>query len=109
MSQTELATYETKVGPFFIPSFTSTSKSNPFHNKNTIIHIDLTPECSKYCMEITPQFTKYSHEEEILFSCYNLYHHERTEKSNGKRYMKLRLADYDRYYDYNTNIIRLKY
>ena len=107
MSPGEVAAYESK-NIFFIPSFTSTSKTKPFDDKNALIHIDITPEWSKFCMEIRPRHTNYPNEEEILFSCYNLYKYLRTEKSNGQRIIKLQLMDYDRYFDYQRNIIRIK-
>lgn len=103
MSIDEIHAYETK-NIFFIPSFTSTSKSMPFKGKNTLFHIDISPEWSKFCMEILPQHTKYD-EDEILFSCYNLYRFIKTEKSNGQRIIKLELVNYDKYYDYDTNTI----
>ncbi|CAF3799527.1 unnamed protein product, partial [Rotaria sp. Silwood1] len=56
MSPSEIQAYETK-NIFFIPSFTSTSKSMPFKDKNTLLHIDITPEWSKFCMEIRPEHT----------------------------------------------------
>ena len=56
-------------------------------------------------MEITPEFTKYTNEDEILFSCYNLYSYLRTEKSNGQRIIKLRLVNYDRCFDFVNNEI----
>ena len=104
MSPREIKVYEGQEGPFFIPSFTSTSKSQPF-KRNILFHIDITPEWSKFCMEITPEFTKYTNEDEILFSCYNLYSYLRTEKSNGQRIIKLRLVNYDRCFDFVSNEI----
>ena len=104
MSPSEIEAYETN-DIFFIPSFTSTSKSRPFKNKNTLFHIDISPEWSKFCMEIQPEHTKYPGENEVLFSCYNLYQYERTEKSNGQRIIKLRLMNYEKYFDYRRNII----
>jgi hypothetical protein len=106
MSRTEIAKYESDSSPFFIPSFTSTSKSKPF-DKNTVITIDISPQCSKYCMEIPRSCTDFQDEEEILISCYNLYRYEKTEKSNGKRYIRLRLLNHDKYYDSYTNSIRI--
>jgi len=103
MSRDEILAYETK-NIFFIPSFTSTSKSMPFQGKNTLFHIDISPEWSKFCMEILPQHTKYD-EDEILFSCYNLYRYIKTERSNGQRIIKLQLMNYEKYYDYETNTI----
>lgn len=104
MSTTEIAAYESQ-NMFFMPSFTSTSKTTPF-DKNTLIHIDITPEWSKFCMDIRPSFTKYANENEVLLSCYNLYRYERTEKSNNKRIIKLSLVDYEKYFDYRTNTIQ---
>jgi hypothetical protein len=104
MSPSEIAAYETK-NMFFIPSFTSTSKSMPFKDKNTLFHIDISPEWSKFCMEIQPEHTKYAGEEEVLFSCYNLYRYQRTEKSNGQRIIRLLLMNYDKHFDYRTNTI----
>ncbi|UJR18468.1 hypothetical protein I4U23_005374 [Adineta vaga] len=104
MSPSEIQAYETQ-NIFFIPSFTSTSKSMPFKNKNTLFHIDITPEWSKFCMEIQPAHTKYAAEEEILFSCYNLYQYQRTEKSNGQRIIKLTLMNYNKYFNYRANTI----
>ncbi|CAF3799032.1 unnamed protein product [Rotaria sp. Silwood1] len=46
MSLSEITAMESQNGPFFIPSFTSTSKSQPF-SKNTLIHIDISPEWAK--------------------------------------------------------------
>ena len=104
MSPSEIEAYETKK-IFFIPSFTSTSKSMPFKGKNTLFHIEISPEWSKFCMEIQPEHTEYADEEEILFSCYNLYRYRRTEKSNRQRIIKLHLLNYDKYFDYETNTI----
>ena len=89
---------------FFIPSFTSTSTTQPF-NKNTLFHGEIPSEWSKFCVEITPELTEYPNENEILLSCYNLYQYVRTEKSNGKKIIKLRLMNYDKYFDYHTNTI----
>lgn len=105
MSPGEIAAYESK-NIFFIPSFTSTSKTQAFKGKTALIHIDVTPEWSKLCMEILPEHTKYPEEKEILFSCYNLYKYLRTDKSNSQRIIKLQLIDYDRYFDYQRNITR---
>ena len=104
MSKTEIAAYESQ-NMFFIPSFTSASKITPFE-KSTFIYIDITPEWSKFCMQIRPSQTKYADEEEVLLSCYNLYRYERTEKSNNKRIIKLSLMDYEKYFDYRTNTIQ---
>ncbi len=103
MSPSEIQAYETKE-IFFIPSFTSTSKSMPFKGKNTLFHIEISPEWSKFCMEIQTQHTKYD-EEEIIFSCYNLYRYIKTEKSNGQRIIKLQLMNYEKYFDCETNTI----
>ncbi|CAF4629762.1 unnamed protein product [Rotaria socialis] len=92
MSRSEVTAYETLGRPFYIPSFTSTSKSHPFGG-NTVLHIDLSSGSSKDCMEVPPQFTTYQHEEEILLTCYSRYSYERTEKSNGQRIIKLRLLN----------------
>ncbi|CAF2080998.1 unnamed protein product [Rotaria magnacalcarata] len=89
LSQSEVHKYESMRQPFYIPSFTSTSKTRPFGG-NALLVIDVLPEWSKYCMEITPDFSNYD-EEEILLSCYNRYSYERTEKSSGQRIIKLRL------------------
>ncbi|CAM4865394.1 unnamed protein product [Rotaria socialis] len=105
LSAAEITAYE-KAGLFFIPSFTSTSKSKPFSGKNTVLHIEISPQWSKFCMEIEPKHTKYSHEEEILFSCYNLYEYVRTEKSNNQRIIKLNLKNYEKYYDWKIGTIR---
>lgn len=104
MSPAEIASYE-RDSLFFIPSFTSTSRTKPFEEKNTLIHIDITPEWSKFCMEIQPRHTKFSHENEILFSCYNLYRYERTERMNHQRIIKLSLMNYTKHFDYRTNTI----
>ena len=108
MSPTEVSRYEAQ-SIFFIPSFTSTSKTRPFGCKNTLIHVDITPEWSKFCMEIQPEHTNYSQQEEILFSCYNLYRYLRTEKSNSHRIIKLELLDYHQYFDSRQNAIRSDY
>jgi hypothetical protein len=92
MSRSEVTAYERMGRPFYIPSFTSTSKTQPFA-RNTVFHIDISPQWSQFCMEIPPDFTAYKDENEVLFSCYNLYSYERTEKSNGQRIIKLRLLD----------------
>jgi len=105
MSPSEVAKYEQE-NLFFIPSFTSTSTTKPFGGKNALIHIDITPEWSKFCMEIQPKHTDFPHEDEILLSCYNLYKHRRTERSNGQRIIKLELMNYHRYFDYRRNEIR---
>ena len=104
MSPSEINAYET-MKTFFIPSFTSTSKTTAFSKKNTLIHIDISPEWSTFCMEVQPEHTKYPSEQEILFSCYNLYRYLRTEKSNGQRIIKLQLLNYNRYFDYRKNRI----
>ena len=104
MSPSEINAYET-MNTFFIPSFTSTSKSRAFPNKNTLIHVDISPEWSTFCMEVQPEHTKYPAEQEILFSCYNLYKYLRTEKSNGQHIIKLQLLNYNRYFDYRKNQI----
>ena len=104
MSPVEIAAYE-RQSLFFIPSFTSTSRTKPFLRKNTVLHIDITPEWSKFCMEIPHCHTKYPKENEILFSCYNLYRYERTELVNDQRIIKLSLMDYSKHFDYRTNTI----
>jgi hypothetical protein len=78
----------------------------PFEHKNTLMHIEISPEWSRFCMDIRPEHTKYAHEDEILFSCYNLYRYQRTEKSNGQRIIKLQLLDYHKFFDYRRNTIR---
>ena len=107
-SPSEIASYET-CGMFFMPSFTSTSKTMPFEKKNTLMHIEISPEWPKFCMEILPEHTKYVHEDEILFSCYNLYRYQRTEKSDGQRIIRLQLLDYHKFFDYRRNTIRNVY
>jgi hypothetical protein len=104
MTTDEVAEYEKKQ-IFFIPSFTSTSKTEAkaFH-KNVLIHIEIPHEWSKFCAEITSEFTSYP-EEEILLSCYNLYQYCRTEKSNGKRILKLQLLNYETHFNFHTNTI----
>ncbi len=103
MSPQEITAYESK-NIFFIPSFTSTSKTQAF-KKNTLFHVEISPEWSKFCVEITPELTKYPTENEILFSCYNLYQHVRAEKSNGQTIIKVRLMNYEKHFDYHTNTI----
>ena len=66
MSPSEIEAYETK-NIFFIPSFTSTSKSMPFKDKNTLFHIDISPEWSTFCMEIQPEHTKYEKKKKYYF------------------------------------------
>ena len=104
MTTDEVAEYE-KRQIFFIPSFTSTSKTTAkVFQKNVLIQIEIPPEWSKFCAEITDELTNYD-EEEVLLSCYNLYQHCRTEKSNGKRILKLQLLNYESHFDYHTNTI----
>jgi hypothetical protein len=103
MSPQEIAAYESK-NIFFIPSFTSTSKTQAFQ-KNALFHVEISPEWSKFCVEITPEMTAYPTENEILFSCYNLYQYVRAEKSNGQTMVKLRLINYEKHFDYHTNTI----
>ncbi len=103
MSPLEIAAYESK-NIFFIPSFTSTSTTKPFE-KNTLFHVEISPEWSKFCVEIKPEWTAYPTENEILFSCYNLYQYIRTEKSNGQRIIKLRLINSETHFNYHTNTI----
>jgi hypothetical protein len=103
MSSQEIAAYENK-NIFFIPSFTSTSKIQPFQ-KNTLFHVEISSEWSKFCVEITRELTAYTNEEEILLSCYNLYQYIRTEKSNGQTMIKLRLINYEQHFDSHTNTI----
>lgn len=108
MTANETVEYEKKK-IFFIPSFTSTSKSEQkAFDKNVLIHIEVPYEWSKFCCEIPDEYTKFD-EEEILLSCYNLYEHCRTEKSNGKRIMKLQLLNYETHFDYHTNTILHKW
>lgn len=105
MSPVEIAAYE-RNNLFFIPSFTPTSTTTkPFLRKNTLIHIDIIPEWSKFCMEIQPYHTEFPEENEILFSCYNLYRYERTELMNNQRMIKLTLMDYSKHFDHHTNTI----
>ncbi|CAF3361574.1 unnamed protein product [Rotaria socialis] len=99
LSQSEVNKYESMRQPFYIPSFTSTSRSKPFPG-NTLFVIDVSPEWSEYCMEIPPDFSNFN-EEEILLSCYNRYSYERTEKSSGQRIIKLRLLGDARPNNYN--------
>lgn len=102
LSPKEIASYESS-DRFFIPSFTSTSKTSPFEGKNTIFHVDISPQWSKFCMEITPELTDYPSEDEILFSCYNVYRYHRTEKCGDQRIIKLCLLDYEQNFDYQVN------
>ena len=104
MSPGEVNAYESK-NIFLIPSFTSTSKRMPFADKNTLVHVEITPDWSKFCMEIQPEQTDYPEECEVLFSCYNLYKYLRTEKSNGQRILKLQLINYEKHFDFHTNRI----
>ena len=104
MTTDELAEYEKK-NIFFIPSFTSTSKTTAeAFDKNVLIQIEIPREWSKFCAEIIDELTNYD-EEEILLSCYNLYQYCRAEKSNGKRILKLQLLNYESHFDYHTNTI----
>jgi len=103
MSPQEIAAYESQ-NIFFIPSFMSTSKTQAF-NKNTLFHVEISPQWSKFCIEITSEMTAYSTENEILFSCYNLYQYIRGEKSNGQTMVKLHLINYEKHFDYHTNTI----
>jgi hypothetical protein len=103
MSPKKIAACESK-DIFFIPSFTSTSTTQAF-KKNKLFHVEISPDWSKFRVEITPELTAYPTENEILFSCYNLYQYVRTEKSNGKKMIKLRLINYEEHFDYHTNTI----
>jgi hypothetical protein len=108
MSPTEITGLQQMKGPFFIPSFISTSKlkSNEFSRKNALIHFDTSPKWSDVCMEIKPHHTDYPQEQEILFTSYNIFQRQRIEKSNGKYYIKLNIMDRNKYYDKHRNIIR---
>lgn len=105
LSLKEVAAYESKQR-LFIPSFTSTSTSiTRAFKKNTIFHIEISPQWSKFCMEITSEFTEYPGEAEVLFSCYNVYQYHRTENcSGGTRIIKLSLMDYEKNFNYRTNL-----
>lgn len=103
MSRIEVQTYESLGQPFYIPSFTSTSKTRPFSG-NALLVIDVSPEWSKYCMEIPANYSDYD-EDEVLLSCYNRYSYERTEKSNGQRIIKLRLLGGAQPINYNPRSI----
>ncbi|CAF1203521.1 unnamed protein product [Adineta steineri] len=100
LSSKEIELYEASTGPFFIPSFVSTSKtqSKAFNDKNVLLHIEISPDVRKFCMEMTPPFSDYN-EDEILISCYSVYLYERTEKSNNQRIIKLRRLDFKTHYN----------
>ncbi|CAF1263045.1 unnamed protein product, partial [Didymodactylos carnosus] len=102
MSSKEIEAYERQY-KFFIPSFTSTSKTQPFL-RNTVFHIDIRHEWNKFCVEIDSTMSKYD-ENEILLSCYNIYEYQRSEMVNGVRYLKMGLLNYDTNYDIETNQI----
>ncbi|CAF1337725.1 unnamed protein product [Didymodactylos carnosus] len=103
MSFKEIEMYERQY-KFFIPSFTSTSKTKPFL-ANTIFHIDITPEWNTFCIEIDSSMSDYN-EDEILLSCYNIYEYKRSEMVNNKRYIKLTLLNYETNFDvYRDRIV----
>jgi hypothetical protein len=56
----EIAAYESK-NIFFIPSFTSTSMTQPFE-KNTLFHVEISPKWSKFGVEIKREWTVYDFE-----------------------------------------------
>ena len=89
VSPEEISKHETKK-LFLIPSFITAAKQQPSREKSALIHIDITPEWSKLCMEIQPE------QKDSL----------QKEKFNDQHIVKLKLMNPGRYFDDRHNCIR---
>jgi len=83
--------------PFYIPSFTSASTTQPFQ-KNSIMKIKMQKNTG-FAIAIEKEWTKYPQENEVLLSCYNVFKITSMSEENGKNVICMDLLDYREYHD----------
>lgn len=80
---------------FFIPSFTSTSVDRSCAYAKSALLVVKTCFSSKYACSITPQLSKFYHDEkEVLIACYSSFFLEKVERVNNTNIITLWLDEF---------------
>ncbi|KAH3758870.1 hypothetical protein Pelo_9309 [Pelomyxa schiedti] len=82
---------------FYIPSFTSASKTAPW-NKNTVIHFHMHSGVG-FAIVIKPEWTKFPGENEVLLSCYNVYKVLSIDTSSVPAVIHMEVLDYHKFHN----------